>query len=449
MIQKRHLVWLGVLALQAPALATDGYFSDGYGMKAKGMGGAAVARTDDAFGGANNPATMAFAPDQIAFGADIFSPHRGISRSGAAPLASLEGQATSGRNYFVIPEFGYVRQLNADLSAGVTVYGNGGMNTSYPGGQLPSPGACGPATGPGTGFNPSAGPYNLLCGTGQMGVNLAQLIVAPTLSWKATPDHAIGVSPLLVYQQFEAYGLQAFGGFSTKPSAESDQGTDSSTGIGVRLGYAGRLTKELTVGVSYAPKVSMGTLNKYAGLFANAGKFDIPANWNVGLSWQAQPGLTLALDYGRIVYSGVPSVGNSSSVLGNCAAGVVANCMGGSAGPGFGWRDIGVWKLGVQYQLDRNLVLRAGYNHSDNPVQSRDVTFNMLAPGVVQEHVTLGASWTAAPHHEITGAFMYAFNSTVQGASLFNGFMPPGTPPLNESIHLSEWSLGAQYAYKF
>ena len=28
------------------------------------------------------------------------------------------------------------------------MYGNGGMNTDYPGDQMPSPGACGPATGP-------------------------------------------------------------------------------------------------------------------------------------------------------------------------------------------------------------------------------------------------------------------------------------------------------------
>ena len=38
-----------------------GYFTHGYGIKAQGRGGASIAFTDDAFGGANNPATMAFA----------------------------------------------------------------------------------------------------------------------------------------------------------------------------------------------------------------------------------------------------------------------------------------------------------------------------------------------------------------------------------------------------
>lgn len=41
--------------------------------------------------------------------------------------------------------------LNPDLSLGITVYGNGGMNTDYPGGQIPAASAC-------AGFNPRPGP---------------------------------------------------------------------------------------------------------------------------------------------------------------------------------------------------------------------------------------------------------------------------------------------------
>ena len=45
--------------------ATDGYFSHGYGMKAKGRGGASTAMTTDTFGGANNPATMVWVGNRI------------------------------------------------------------------------------------------------------------------------------------------------------------------------------------------------------------------------------------------------------------------------------------------------------------------------------------------------------------------------------------------------
>ena len=37
----------------------------------------------------------------------------------------------SDSNYHLIPEFGYNRMVNNNLALGVTVYGNGGMNTDY------------------------------------------------------------------------------------------------------------------------------------------------------------------------------------------------------------------------------------------------------------------------------------------------------------------------------
>jgi long-chain fatty acid transport protein len=51
---------------------------------------------------------------------------------------------------------------------------------------------------------------NLHCGNGRLGVDLMQLIVAPTAAYKIAPNHSIGVAPLLGYQMFEAEGLQLF-----------------------------------------------------------------------------------------------------------------------------------------------------------------------------------------------------------------------------------------------
>ncbi len=73
---------LAVFAIPSLALATDGYYPHGYGMKAKGMGGASVAMADDAYGGANNPASMVWAGSRFDIGVDLFSPRRDISRSG-------------------------------------------------------------------------------------------------------------------------------------------------------------------------------------------------------------------------------------------------------------------------------------------------------------------------------------------------------------------------------
>ena len=83
-----------------------------------------------------------------------------------------------------------------------------------------------------------------------------------------------------------------------------------------------------------------------------------------------------------------------------------------------------VFKIGAEYQYNPNLILRAGYNHTDNPIQGRDVTFNIIAPGVVKDHVTLGFTYNVSKDSELTMAYMHAFKNSVEAPSLFNGCIP-------------------------
>ena len=436
------LVLASASLVATSASATDGYFSHGYGMKAKGMGGAGTAATADAFGGANNPAQMVFVGDRIDFGVDAFSPQRSASRSGSA--VGIDGSADSDSTLFAIPEFGFSKLMNPKLALGITVYGNGGMNTDYPGDQIPSGTACGP--NPPAGFNPAPGPYNLLCGNGRLGVDLSQLVIAPTVAYKLSDNHGIGIAPLFGYQRFKAEGLQAFAGLSNSPNNVTNQGYDTARGWGARIGWLGKITDALTLGAAYSTKIAMSKFDKYKGLFADGGAFDMPENYNVGLAYKLSPAVSVALDYQRINYSGVKSVGNPSSLILTCPPGGGApSCLGGSNGAGFGWQNVDVWKLGVEYRHNDKLTLRGGYNHSDNPIQAKDVTFNILAPGVVQDHLTLGLTYTFQGGGELTAAYMHAFQNSVTGSSLFNQF---GVPAGNETIKMYENSLGVAYGWK-
>ncbi|MCX7171791.1 MAG: long-chain fatty acid transporter, partial [Proteobacteria bacterium] len=115
----KYFVYALVFAgFAAPAIATDGYFSHGYGMTAKGMAGISTAMTKDSFGGANNPASMVWVGDRLDVGMDFFSPHRSAERTGS--LAGINGFAESGSNMFAIPEFGYNKMLGRDMAVGVT-----------------------------------------------------------------------------------------------------------------------------------------------------------------------------------------------------------------------------------------------------------------------------------------------------------------------------------------
>ena len=455
---------LAAFAIPSVALATDGYFSHGYGMKAKGMGGVATARAVDAFGGANNPASMVWAGDRLDVGLDLFSPRREISRSGSSGFGTgMDGTATSDSNLFAIPEFGYNKMLGWDMSAGISVYGNGGMNTDFPSGQIAGGGvnACG--TGPGQ-FNQASqqpGPYNLLCGAGKLGVNLEQLIIAPTFAMKVNKDHSFGASLLVARQTFKAQGLSAFYGFTStafnagfNPAAYptnnlTDRGNDTTWGYGLKLGWMGKVSDTVTLGASYTSKVKMGKFDKYKDLFAGQGYFDMPDSLNLGIAVQTSPKLTLAADFQRINYSGIRSIANPSTTAADGPPGTtggIFNSLGCDSCRGFGWGSVNVIKIGGEYQYNSNLTLRAGYNHTDNPIQSRDVTFNFLAPGVVKDHVTLGLTYGLSKDSELTMAYMHAFNNSVSGASLFNKFLGDNA---TETIKMYENSLGIAYGRKF
>ncbi|MDE2395324.1 MAG: outer membrane protein transport protein [Burkholderiales bacterium] len=417
-----RLAPLGALFAAGAAFATNGYFPDGYGMKASGMGGAAVAMTEDAMGGANNPASLVWVGSRLDLGLSLFSPERSASRSGAG-FPTLDGSVTSGNTSFLIPEFGYNRMLGANASVGLTVYGNGGMNTSYPQGS----------------FNCGQGAANMLCGSGSLGVDLSQLVIAPSAAFKLNDRHSLGISLLLGFQHFKAYGLQMFTGLSGAAGSVTNNGYADSHGVGLRLGYLGRLNDWVSIGAAWAPKMSMSRFDKYQGLFADGGKFDIPQHYSLGIAITPMPALTLALDYERIDYAGIASVGNPST---NQTA------LGSAGGPGFGWKNIDVFKLGVQWHVSDAWTLRAGYNHGSNPVTAQNVTFNIIAPGVVTTHYTAGFSWNLDPANEISAALMIAPRQSVAGSSLFNVLQGPGVGG-NETIGMRQREFGIAWGHRF
>lgn len=433
-LPRKALVAAALTTCFSAAHATNGYFAHGYGVKAKGMGGASVAMTEDAFAGATNPAKAAFVGNRWDIGVELFSPKRSMSRSGSN--LGLDGSVESDKDYFLIPEFGYNVALSDKIGLNLSVYGNGGMNTSYPGGNF-------------TCMDMASGqmyPGNALCGMGKLGVDMAQLIIAPTFAYKLDPNHSIGISPLLVYQRFKAYGIQPFAMMSSSPANVTDNGIDTSTGFGVRLGYYGKVNDKLSIGAAYSPKVSMEEFDKYKGLFAEGGGFDIPGNYTVGFALNVSPTTVVALDYQRILYSDVASVGNPSTNM------AIAP-LGAANGAGFGWKDIGVWKLGGQWQANATWTLRAGYNRSENPIQARDVTFNILAPGVMQDHLTLGATMAIDKAQEVSFFYMHAREKSVAGASalgpMFQMMGAAGADGGTETVRMHQNSIGVQYSKKF
>lgn len=402
------VAFIGIIAISSPAAATDGYFSHGYGTQAEGLGGAAIAYPKDSLAIATNPASLLALGNRVDLGLEWFRPDRGASIKGnlAGPDQSFDGSALE--NFF-IPEIGYTTQLSDDWAAGIAVYGNGGMNTHY-----------------------RTNPFARFGSTGVAGVNLEQLFVSPALAYRLAPGEAIGVSANIGYQLFKAQGIGGFAGFSSNPGAVSDRNYDHAFGSGVRIGYQGQLTPELTIGAFWQSKTYFGKFKKYAGLFADHGDFDAPSTFGGGIAYKITPALDVAADVVEIQYSDVPSVGNSLAPL---LSGVP---LGATDGPGFGWRDATVFKLGFNYHIDPAWQIRAGWNYTTQPIRDSQTFLNILAPATVQHQFTAGATWTSRGGTELSGFVLYAPRHTVDG----HGSIPAPFGGGKVSDRLSEFALG-------
>lgn len=391
-----------LLASTTPALATEGYVPLGYGTIQRSQGGAGVAMSgQDAMAMAINPAAIAGMGGGLSFGLEAFMPHRGYDASGTGFVAP--GSISSARDFFLVPNFGWVKPLANGGTLGVTVYGNGGMNTSYQNEANTSPG-CGMMMGSG-----------VFC-AGSAGVDLAQVFVSVGYAQESSGIRW-GVAPTLAIQGFKAYGLDAFSGLSVDPANMTGTGRDWSYGVGLRLGAQVDAAPGLTLGIAAQTKINMTEFDNYAGLFEGGGDFDIPAQVTLGMAWQASDAVTVMADYQRIFYSGVPAVSNAFG----------SGPLGAPGGSGFGWDDVDVLKLGIEWRQNDKMTWRAGYAHATNPIGAEDVTLGILAPGVVENHFSVGGSYRPNERDSFDFALVYVPEVRVSGPEVTPMGMTPGS----------------------
>ncbi len=411
------LAVLLAMAVVSPAQATNGYFTHGYGTISKALAGAGVAMPQDTLAAATNPAGMVVVGKRYDAGLGVFSPDRSYTVTGnpsgfLGTFGLTPGKVESDSNYFYIPHFGGNWRIGDNMSLGVTVYAHGGMNTDYP----------------------TATFY-----AGQpTGVNLEQLLVGIPWAVRFAERHSIGIMPIIAYQTFEAKGVGSFAPFSSNPAKLSNNGKSASIGYGAKIGYLGQFTDMFSFGISYQTEISADKFDDYAGLFAEQGRFNIPPNLIAGIAINATTALSLLLDYQEIYYSEIKSVSNP--FLPNLQTAQ----LGDNDGAGFGWQDMSVWKFGLQYDPESSWVWRFGYSFGDQPIGSSEVLFNILAPGVMEDHFTFGFTRAFGDSSGLNFSLMYAPEVEVSGP---NPLEVPGLQDI--TLAMSQWDIEISYSWGF
>ncbi|NNF66665.1 MAG: hypothetical protein HKM98_04055 [Gammaproteobacteria bacterium] len=456
MITKRlahvAVVSLG-LAFASSAYATNGYFIHGVGTKSNGMAGAGVALPQDAMIAGTNPAGMVFVGNRTDLGLALFSPRRSYQTT-ASQLNGNMGAFTigpnnldSGREWFVLPNFARNWMIDESSSWGITLYGNGGMNTTWTGGTASfDPDGPGPAP---------VGTFQGTYGAGKAGVDLAQMFVNLSYARKTSGNSAIGGALILAAQRFRAEGVGSFAPFTrtfaasggmSMPTRLTNNDHEMSYGFGAKVGFQSMLSDTVSVAGSYQSRIYMSEFDDYADLFAESGDFDIPPSATIGIAFDASENFKVAIDVQHTWFSDVDSVGNPIANIFACptagAGGTdLESCLGGERGAGFGWDDVTTFKIGGQWAGSNGWTWRAGYSHAEQPIGTTELTFNILAPGVVEDHLTFGFT-KDTDQGEWNFAVMHALNEEVSGPNSFD-------PTQSINIEMNQFSVELGYSWEF
>jgi long-chain fatty acid transport protein len=144
----------------------------------------------------------------------------------------------------------------------------------------------------------------------------------------------------------------------------------------------------------------------------------------------------VAADVQRTNYSEVHSVAHP--LLPNLAEAP----LGAEGGAGFGWRDITTWKFGAQLRTGEAWTWRGGYSVGDQPIPDSEVLFNILAPGVIEQHASLGFTRQIASGRAVSAALTRAFSHTVTGPNVLEA---PGQQQIQ--LRMDEWELEVGFTW--
>lgn len=410
------------------AYATNGLFMIGYGTKSRGMGGVAIAMPVDTISGAANPANLSQVGGQFDIGIDFFT----------ADVTGQLGSVSSpsnvdlfyANNLFPMPAVGFSYPLSEKFTFGISMIPAGGGATNYD-----------------TNFYQAAAGGDT---SEELKVTLITMQTHLSLAYEMNKQHSFGASVIFGTQVFEAKGIQLFDPFTQTPgdiTGFSNQGYDWSVGMGLKFGWLGSFD-DWRVGVSYQSKIYFENFEKYNELFADNGNLDTPPIFGVGVSYNIKPAWTVAADITYTFYEEVKALSNPGPNLAGDPSGVMdpdTQSLGLPGGLGFGWENQTVFKIGTEYGFNEKWIGRVGWNYGKSPIdEDTQIIFNLIAPAITQNHLTLGGTYNISPTMEINGSYVHGFNFKQSGPT----YVSDDGSNLG-SLEMSQDSIGVSFSMKF
>ena len=380
------------------SLATNGMRVIGVGPTQRSMGGASVGLPLDAASVITNPAGIMFIAPQVNFGGSLFTPKSSIENVSYTSTNYGTDQATandSKTGTSPMPAFGMVLPGKSDtFRVGVGGYGVAGMGVDY--------------AGPAVYNQPAYSNYSMMkfapavaAKFGELSLGLAYNISWATMAFQAAGNQAANASGQLG-SGFTLGALYEMGNLTIGAAFESKQdfAAFQFNGYGCPAGYG-----EGPDGAGGYKCWSRDGLGSSTAKTMLSGQVDMdqPPVMTLGVGFTAGA-LKIAFDYSMIQWS--QTIGKNSPK--STYADYVWD---------MNWSDQSVYKLGMEYSLNPDAQIRAGYNYGSDPTDHDRAFETLMFPGVVETHYTLGVGFKTSDSNLINVGYMMVPKKTVSGAN--------------------------------
>lgn len=254
-------------------------------------------------------------------------------------------------------------------------------------------------------------------GFGRIESDYMLLQVGLSYAFEITDKFSIGVQPNLDYAALELAPNP-----TANPTMAGYPNTDkaSAIGFGAQFGIFYDSGFGLKLGASYKTTQKFSEFefeNTYLDGSTDKSTFqmDYPAIFSLGLGYSSG-NFDLALDFRRVDYENT----DGFSETGWTSTGSVA---------GFGWENMSILSVGLQFKGIDKLPLRAGYTYSSNPINSDVAFFNVPATAIIQNAYQIGLSYIATDNITIDAVYHHGASAGETSGQLLDPRLAQVNPP--------------------
>lgn len=247
-------------------------------------------------------------------------------------------------------------------------------------------------------------------------IELKAIYIQPTISYKFNDKYSIGFGPTYVVG-----GVEFNRNLSTALVDENGDRSNvniKATGVdawGYNIGFMAKPSEKYSIGISYRSQVDMQARGEEAD-FQNIPSslqstfpdttFDadliLPAELTIGIAYNLSTETVLAFDINRTYWGAYKSL----DVRFNNGAGLSSNPR--------NYKDVNIYRIGIQHQLNEKTVLRGGAYFDESPIQNG--YFAPETPRNDSKGLTAGASYSLSKTLELDFSFLYLTFSEFNGS---------------------------------